>query len=149
MRVGRFFVLLLFLILLIAVATDIKTMKISNRLIASGLILGLAFQILGNGYAGILYFILNITIPVILCILLFQMHALGAGDIKLFSVVGSFLTTEQLIKVMVFSFFAAAMLGIAKIGFQYWICGRKKQPFTKIHFSIAVLLAVLYVVRGM
>ena len=77
-------------ILSIAVVTDVQCMKISNRLIVCGLIWGLVLKIWGNGYVGILYFILNITIPVVLLFLLFQMHALGAGDIKLFSLVGSF-----------------------------------------------------------
>ena len=64
---------------------------------------------------GILYFILNITIPVVLFILLFQMHALGAGDIKLFSLVGSFLTTRQLFQVIVYAFLFAAVLGRGKV----------------------------------
>ena len=46
-------------------------MKISNRLIVCGLIWGLVLKIWGNGYVGILYFILNITIPVVLLFLLF------------------------------------------------------------------------------
>lgn len=67
--------------------------------------MGTGTQNLGKlGYVGILYFILNITIPVVLLFLLFQMHALGAGDIKLFSLVGSFLTTKQLFLVMFDSF---------------------------------------------
>ena len=125
-------------------------MKISNRLIVCGLIWGLVLKIWGNGYVGILYFILNITIPVVLLYLLFQMRALGAGDIKLFSVVGSFITTEQLIKVMLYSFVIAAILGVGKV--LYLHLGHRKQggeKLTKIHFSIAILLAVILTKGGM
>ena len=125
-------------------------MKISNRLIVCGLIWGLVLKIWGNGYVGILYFILNITIPVVLLFLLFQMHALGAGDIKLFSVVGSFITTEQLIRVMLYSFVIAAILGVGKV--LYLHLGHRKQggeKLTKIHFSIAILLAVILTKGGM
>ena len=111
-------------------------MKISNRLIVCGLIWGLVLKIWGNGYVGILYFILNITIPVVLLFLLFQMHALGAGDIKLFSLVGSFLTTKQLFLVMFDSFLFAAVLGMGKVVQLYLSQGGKKERFTKIHFSI-------------
>ena len=125
-------------------------MKISNRLIVCGLIWGLVLKIWGNGYVGILYFILNITIPVVLLYLLFQMRALGAGDIKLFSVVGSFITTEQLIRVMLYSFVIAAILGMGKV--LYLHLGHRKQggeKLTKIHFSIAILLAVILTKGGM
>ena len=117
-------------------------MKISNRLIVCGLIWGLVLKIWGNGYVGILYFILNITIPVVL---LFQMHALRAGDIKLFSLVGSFLRTKQLFLVMFDSFLFAAVLGMGKVVQLYLSQGGKKERFTKIHFSIEILLAVVYV----
>ena len=120
-------------------------MKISNRLIVCGLIWGLVLKIWGNGYVGILYFIPNITIPVVLLFLLFQMHDLGAGDIKLFSLVGGFLTTKQLFLVMFDSFLFAAVLGMGKVVQLYLSQGGKKERFTKIHFSIEILLAVVYV----
>ena len=131
-----------------AVVTDVLCMKISNRLIGCGISVGLFFQILGNGWTGILYFILNVTIPVFLLFLLFQMHALGAGDIKLFSVAGSFLTTEQLMRVIIFSFVIAAILGVLKMVYVYWKEGGKKEKYTKIHFSIAVMLAVVWCIGG-
>ena len=40
-------------ILIIAVVTDLRETRISNRLIASELILGLAFRIVGAGVAGV------------------------------------------------------------------------------------------------
>lgn len=132
-----------------AVVTDVQCTMISNRLIGCGLITGLLFQILGNGYAGILSFILNTIIPVILLILLFQLRALGAGDIKLFSVTGSFLTTEQLIKVMLLSFLIAAVIGIGKIVYLYCVHGGKREKYTKIHFSVAILLAYILAEGGM
>ena len=82
---------------------------------------------------------------VVLLFLLFQMHALGAGDIKLFSLVGGFLTTKQLFLVMFDSFLFAAVLGMGKVVQLYLSQGGKKERFTKIHFSIEILLAVVYV----
>ena len=120
-------------------------MKISNRLIVCGLIWGLVLKIWGNGYVGILYFILNITIPVVLLFLLFQMHALGAGDIKLFSLVGGFLTTKQLFLVMFDSFSFCSSAWHGKSSAALFSQREEKGKIHKIHFSIEILLAVVYV----
>ena len=89
--------LTLLTVLAFAVAADFREMRISNRLIASGLMMGLALRILGEGGAGIVHFLVNISIPVILLFLLFQLRVIGAGDIKLFSVAGGFLSMRQLL----------------------------------------------------
>lgn len=140
--------LTLLTVLVLAVVTDFREMKISNRLIASGLILGLALRILGEGGAGIVHFLVNISIPVILLFLLFQMRALGAGDIKLFSVAGGFLTTRQLLYVMLASFFVAAFTGLGKLLYQKRITGIFRYQRTLIHFSTSILIGYFIVVWG-
>ena len=97
---------------------DFQTGKISNRLIVSGLIWGLAFRLMGDGMAGVLPFLIHISIPVILFILLFQIRAIGAGDIKLFSVVGGFLSIRQLVYLVLTAFVVAAGIGVLKLFYQ-------------------------------
>jgi len=89
--------LTLLTVLVFAVTADFREMRISNRLIASGLMMGLALRILGEGGAGIVHFLVNISIPVILLFLLFQLRVIGAGDIKLFSVAGGFLSMRSVV----------------------------------------------------
>lgn len=134
--------------LTMAVVTDFREMKIRNRLIASGLIWGLAFRILGDGCAGIVHFLVNISIPVILLFLLFQMRILGAGDIKLFSVAGGFLTTRQLLYLIVTAFLAACVIGLGKIVYVGRVKGNIRKKKTLIHFSAAILLGYLITVWG-
>ncbi len=74
---------------------------------ATGLILGFALQVREHRIWGIYYFLGNISIPVILLYLLFQMRVLGAGDIKLFSMIGGILTIQELFAIMAYSFIAA------------------------------------------
>ena len=69
--------LTLLTVLVFAVAADFREMRISNRLIASGLMMGLALRILGEGGAGIVHFLVNISIPVILLFLLFQLRVIS------------------------------------------------------------------------
>ena len=102
--------LTLLTVLVFAVAADFREMRISNRLIASGLMMGLTLRILGEGGAGIVHFLVNISIPVILLFLLFQLRVIGAGDIKLFSVAGGFLSMRQLLYVILAAFVTAAVI---------------------------------------
>ena len=70
--------MLLFVLLCLAAVQDIRSGKVANRLIAMGLFY-----------------------------LLFQMRVLGAGDIKLFSMIGSILTIGELYQCMACSFLVA------------------------------------------
>ena len=110
---------LIYLVLLVplgwAVYTDLTQTRIRNWLIVVGLLAGFFYRIMIEGSLGVLFFFSNISIPVILLNLLFQMRALGAGDIKLFSMLGAFLSTEQLLKLMVMAFVIGAVFGIFKI----------------------------------
>lgn len=142
------FHLALLMILLTAVVTDLTKGKISNRLIACGLLSGLAFRIFGEGGAGILTFVIHISIPVILFYLLFQMRALGAGDIKLFSVIGAFVSVRELLLIMVCSLFVGAVQGVIKIVHQKVVLGQPKEKRTIIHFSVAIMLSYVLCVWG-
>jgi len=138
--------LLLLGFLICAVYTDMTRTRISNRLIVSGLVLGFIFRIMTEGYMGVLFFVVNISIPVILLYLLFQVHALGAGDIKLFSMLGAFLSTEQVLKLMVLAFCVGALLGTCKIIYQFIFKKTEIGKLTQIHFSPAILIAYFVII---
>jgi prepilin peptidase CpaA len=131
-----------------AVVMDFKSGRISNRLIALALLTGLVFRIFGAGYIGIVHFLVNISVPVILLFLLFQMRALGAGDIKLFSVVGSFVTIRQLGYIMVAAFLAGAVIGAGKLVYEKIRFGCRRQKKTLIHFSMPILIGYFIIVWG-
>lgn len=86
--------------------------RVSNRLIMSGLIAGFYFKLAEYGWYGIYYFLRNISVPVILLYLLFLMRVLGAGDIKLFSMIGGILTVGELYRCMVYGFAAGGIFAI-------------------------------------
>ena len=105
---------LLFL-LITAVWMDIRTNKISNRLIGFGLILGYIRNFEEYGWDGGIHFLIQISLPVLVFYLFFLMHVLGAGDIKLFSVISSCIGLKSLIKIVIFSFLAGAVMSCIKI----------------------------------
>jgi len=134
--------------LIYAVYTDMTTTRISNRLIVSGLMIGFVFRIMTEGITGVFFFVVNILIPVILLNLLFQMRALGAGDIKLFSMLGAYISTKQLLKLMVLAFCVGALMGICKILYQFVFLKYELGKLTQIHFSPAILIAYICLIGG-
>ena len=94
---------------------DVQKGKISNRLIVFGIGLGLMFRIDTYGVYGLFLFLRNISFPVILFYLLFLMHALGAGDIKLFSMIGSFLSLKGLCHCIGYAFFMGAVWSLFRL----------------------------------
>lgn len=102
-------------LLSMAVVTDIQSFRISNRLVVSGLISGFILQLLELGVKGIGVFLLNVSIPVILLYLLFLIRALGAGDIKLFSMIGGIWGFQMLYATIAASFLVGAVMSLCKL----------------------------------
>ena len=150
-------------LLSVAVVMDIQSFRVSNRLIVSGLISGLFLQVLEEGVKGLGVFILNVSIPIILFYLLFLIRALGAGDIKLFSMIGGIWGLQVLCTTIAVSFLAAAVMSLGKILFHKNLIlrlrvfrGYMREVLTSgrllkypqefqggqhiIHFSIAILI---------
>ena len=112
------------LLLSSAAAMDIQSGKIRNRLIFTGLAAGFFFQVAEAGWKGAGVFLRNVSIPVILCYLLFLMHALGAGDIKLFSVIGGIWDLHILKLTIIISFLVAAGMSLWKMLYHHNLISR-------------------------
>ncbi len=102
----------LIFLLLLAVWMDIKSFKVSNRLILGGIIIGLVFNLYEVGWFGIIKSFCGIMAPIVLLFFLFLFKVLGAGDIKLFSVIGSFFGITYVLHAIVISFFFAGILSV-------------------------------------
>ncbi|MCI8326419.1 MAG: hypothetical protein HFI37_01420 [Lachnospiraceae bacterium] len=126
-----------------AAISDIHTGKIRNWLIFLGLILGGIITIFEKGIVAIPFWIIQIFIPVFLFFLMFRIGGLGAGDIKLFSVIASFLTIEEWWICMTAAFLSGAVICIFKIMF-----AKKMKDPHRIHFSIPILAGYLYFFLG-
>lgn len=107
--------MVMYTIIIIAVIQDFCFMRISNRLILIGLAAGGFFQIFIGGPAAFVPFLGNVAVPVIVLYLLFLAGVIGAGDIKLFSVIGGFVHIRQLAVCMILSFVIGAVLSFAKM----------------------------------
>lgn len=108
-------VLLLLLLVGAAVVLDFLCYRISNRLIVAGYILAVAVHLAQDGMHSIFIVLWNISFPVIILYLFYRMRAIGAGDVKLFSMIGGFVTFHELVFCIVFSFVAGAILSFGKM----------------------------------
>lgn len=159
-------IVILFFLLVIAMMQDIRSGRVSNRLILLGLLIGLICKVQESEVRGIYLFLRNVSVPVILFYLLFLMHVLGAGDIKLFSMIGGILTIEELFLCIWYSFGVGGILSLfyllrdkngwkkLKYAWNYLLCVCKYRkivpyelpeeiPGSKMAFSIAIFLGWL------
>ena len=122
-----------------AVVTDLRSGKISNRLILTGLGVALIHRLLQEGSAGLLTGVIQISLPVIILYLFFLIGALGAGDIKLFSLIGGFVTFEELNICVITAFVLGAIWSLLRIITK----GPRKIPFSVVILG-GLIIATLY-----
>ena len=153
--------------LVLAGCFDLRSYKIPNGLIVIGMVIGLTASLYSKGWQGILESVFGIGFPIVLLFVLHQIRVLGAGDIKLFSVIGGMIGPSVWI-VMLNSFLVGGVLVTVHMMCHHslvnrlkWFwnylltCWRTRQiiPYNSgfdqgntkntIHFSIAVLIGYL------
>lgn len=146
---------------------DFTTGKVSNKLIIVGLLIGFSLQIIRGGKENIGYFLIGALVPVLLLIVVFMIGGIGAGDIKLFSVVGMFLGPQGVFSCIIIAFLIGAILSLGKIiiscniyiyfnhlinyiSMTYQtkkIQVYKREKNNTIHFTLPILISVL-IYRG-
>ena len=102
-------------ILIIAVYSDYISYKVKNSIIWTGLCFGAICQFLQNGLNGIFQWLLGSLLPICLLWILFRYRMLGAGDIKLFSVIGGLYGAHAVINIIILAFLAGGILSIIRL----------------------------------
>ena len=103
-------------IVLAAAWDDLRSGRISNQLIVTGLFAGFLCQVVHYKAVGIVLFLGGSLLTLLLLGVLFYFRMLGAGDIKLFCVVGGFLGAMDLLKCML----AAVVFGAVWSSWILW-----------------------------
>jgi len=124
-------------LLFLAARADVRTGKVSNRLIVQGLFLGFIRNLGECGWNGSFHFLLQVSVPVFMFYLFYLMHALGAGDIKLFSVVSSCIGLRGLVNVIVYSFLVGAVFSIV-------LLARNKNLYSRLAYFSNYVRTALY-----
>lgn len=157
--------IVIFLILIIATIQDFRCSKISNILVILGYCVSFIYQVVYEVH--FLLWLHGILWPIVILFLLFYLKMLGAGDIKLLSVLGGFIGGKDSLQVFVWALFIGAVWSLLKMlcygnlrtrfcyFFHYIYClitnhsripyrekGTNQKSYT-IQFSFAVLLAYI------
>lgn len=122
------------LLLVMAAFWDGWKHRIPNGLIGAGFILGLLLQILESGGRGFIESGVLLLTSALGLFVLFHWSVIGAGDLKLISVMSLFMNKGEFGRWLIAAVFCGGLLGIG-----YRIAGKKAVPF-----AIALCLGRLY-----
>ena len=102
-------------VLILSGLDDLNNCKIRNSIILSGWILGMIFCIFDDGVKRLISGIICMIITIILSFPLYRLGGIGAGDIKLWSVVSLIYGLKFLGEVMVYLFMIAGVVSFIRL----------------------------------
>ncbi len=107
--------LVLLLILMAAVYTDYRQNRIPNWIIIFGVSSGLLISLIHGGIGMLCEGLFGMLLPVIILYPIFMIGGLGAGDLKLFAVAGSYLGIKGITISFVIAFVIGAIISLVKM----------------------------------
>ena len=107
----------LFLILGTAIASDLRWRTIPNWLTGPSILLGLGVHTVMNQFSGFVFSLEGAAVGLGLFIIFFVCGWMGAGDVKLFAAVGSFLGPAQTISAAIVIALVGGLLAILVLSF--------------------------------
>lgn len=153
-----------------AVWMDLRMQKVRNWFILAGLAAGFIYHLAAEGLRGMIGFSAGVFCPVLLLGVLFLAGALGAGDIKLFAVLGGIMGVRQVLQCMLWAFLFGGALSIiiflsdggifGRLAyfmqyFQSLFITKQIRPYREdkfhgsyIHFTVPVFMSVLLYMGG-
>lgn len=136
-RLSTAFILLAFNLL--ASLSDLRSFRISNKLIRAGAVTGLAFSILFHGSRGLAAALLGLAPPLMLLpLLMFSM--IGAADIKLLMVTGIFLGPGLCLQSMALTGIFAAVWALARL-LREGLCKERFEYLVRYLVRLSILKA--------
>src|SRR4030095_3398726 len=83
----------------VACVTDLRSRRISNRLILIGLMSGISFNFVFSGWSGLGWSLVGASLGLAIFLPFFALGGLGGGDVKLLSCLGAILGPKDLLAV--------------------------------------------------
>lgn len=106
-------------VLALAVAYDLLERRIPNCLIAGGTVLAFALAAWHGGAAELGAALAAMLLSLAAIFPFFALRMVGAGDAKLFAVVGGFVGLDALLPVWLYTVLAGGVLGVVGIGLSH------------------------------
>lgn len=109
---GTLAVVVLWTLLIVAVVTDIRTRRIPNILLSPALSLALLIHVTTGGVDGLITAASGLALGILMLLPLYFTGGMGAGDVKLLGVVGSFLGPWGAVVAGFATMMAGAVIGL-------------------------------------
>ncbi|WP_051869645.1 A24 family peptidase [Kineothrix alysoides] len=108
-------IFVILVLLMAAVIMDFFFDKIYNEWILVLFMTGMPYTVWIGGFEGFIKALVSMTIPIFLLYPLFMIGVIGAGDVKLLSVMGSFFTVREIFICVFISFLLGAVFSLLKM----------------------------------
>lgn len=108
-------IFVIFILLTAAVIMDFFFDKIYNEWILVLFMTGMSYAVWSGGFEGSIKALVSMAIPIFLLYPLFMIGVIGAGDVKLLSVMGSFFTVREIFICVLVSFLLGAVFSLLKM----------------------------------
>jgi len=107
----------LFLLLLVAAVIDCRSHRIPNWLVLSGILFGVFYNFYSPPFphAGLLWPLEGFGLGFIVFLPLYLLRVMGAGDVKLMSMVGAFIGPVDMVWAMIYTVIMGGVLSIVLV----------------------------------
>ncbi|MDO4490647.1 MAG: prepilin peptidase [Lachnospiraceae bacterium] len=155
---------------LLAMLQDLSGRRISNWFLLAGWLSGGVLALGQSLPGGLLQYLGGALLPLVLLFILFYFRMMGAGDIKLLSVLGGFLGIQASLSLLIGSFLAGAVISVVLLSvtgswfrrfrfFYRYVCNYRatglRIPYrpeggsiAEVHFAVPVFVAVVLLKGG-
>lgn len=162
--------LALLCIVMASVLFDLQDGRIPNSIVATGFLLGGTYQLFTEGILGMLIFLGGAFLPLVLFGAFYYFRMIGAGDVKLLCVVGSFLGPSGCFSCIIAAILFGGVISLALMARRHSLnerlvcfsayvsrCSRAgkwdsylagTEEEARLCFSVPVLMGILYYVGG-
>ncbi len=105
-------------LVILAAIWDIRTRRIPNWLTLSGVVLGVALNTFLYEINGLWFSLKGLGVAFVVYFVLYLLHAMGAGDVKLMAAVGAAAGAGNWIGILVLTSVAGAIAGLLLVAFK-------------------------------
>ena len=105
-------------LVIVAAIWDIRTRRIPNWLTISGVVLGVALNTFLFEIDGLLFSLKGLGVAFVVYFILYLLHAMGAGDVKLMAAVGAAVGAGNWLGILVLTSVAGAVAGLLLVAFK-------------------------------
>ena len=122
-------------LVILAAVWDIRTRRIPNWLTLSGVVLGVALNTFLFEINGLWFSLKGLGVAFAVYFVLYLLHAMGAGDVKLMAAVGAAAGPGNWIGILVLTSVAGALVGLLLVAFK----GRLRRTLGNLGIIISSL----------